>query len=232
MRAAHPGARDRPRPSPFSAEIRKTSSNTPSALSFSTSGSRSVRFMPSILLSTSAALALAVLQAFDDRVGVARRHGRSALATRSAASTIRSTASASSAPAQAALTMARSRRRRGLKMPGVSTNTIWVSPAHGDAAHRHARGLHLGGDDGDLGADQRIDQRGFAGIGRADDGGETAARASCASLHRLASIAPAASCSASRLEPPSPACRLMARAPAPRPRSAAHDRGLRARIRL
>ena len=25
--------------------------------------------------------------------------------------------------------MARSSRRRGLKMPGVSTNTIWVSPA-------------------------------------------------------------------------------------------------------
>ena len=46
--------------------------------------------------------------------------------------------------------------------------------AHRDAAHRHARGLHLVADDGDLGADQRIDQRGFAGIRRADDGGKAA----------------------------------------------------------
>ena len=51
-----------------------------------------------------------------------------ALAVRSAASTTSRMASASSAPAQAAPTMARSRRRRGLKMPGVSTNTVWVSP--------------------------------------------------------------------------------------------------------
>ena len=45
-----------------------------------------------------------------------------------------------------------------------------------DAAHDIARGLHLGRDDGDLGADQRVDQRRFAGVRRADDGDEAAAR--------------------------------------------------------
>ena len=44
------------------------------------------------------------------------------------ASTSTATTSASAAPPQAAVTMARSSRRRGAKMPGVSTNTIWVSP--------------------------------------------------------------------------------------------------------
>ena len=37
--------------------------------------------------------------------------------------------SASPAPPQAEVTMARSRRRFGLKMPGVSTNTICASPS-------------------------------------------------------------------------------------------------------
>ena len=39
------------------------------------------------------------------------------------------TTSASPAPPQAEVTMARSSRRRGLKMPGVSTKTIWVVPS-------------------------------------------------------------------------------------------------------
>ena len=47
-----------------------------------------------------------------------------------------------------------------------------------DAAHQRARGLHLGRDDRDLAADQRIDQRRLAGIGRADQRDEAAARAS------------------------------------------------------
>ena len=37
-----------------------------------------------------------------------------------------------------------------------------------DAAQQRARGLHLVGDDRHLGADQRVDQRRFADIGRAD----------------------------------------------------------------
>ena len=45
------------------------------------------------------------------------------------ASTSRTIRSASAAPPQAAATMARSRRRRGLKRPGVSTNTIWACPS-------------------------------------------------------------------------------------------------------
>ena len=45
-----------------------------------------------------------------------------------------------------------------------------------DAADQRAGGLHLARDDGDLGADQRIDQRGLADIGRADQRDEAAAR--------------------------------------------------------
>ncbi len=73
--------------------------------------------------------------------------------------------------------------------------------AHHDAAHIHPRGLHLGADNGDLGADQRIHQRGLAGIGRADHGGETAGGHFWpTNISRAA----AAACSASRLESPSP----------------------------
>ena len=84
---------------------------------------------------------------------------------------------------------------------------------HRDAAHQRARRLHLGRDDRDLAADQRIDQRRFAGIGRADQRDEAAARGFAASAQpskrsvctpsRL-SIAAAAACSATRLERPSP----------------------------
>ena len=45
------------------------------------------------------------------------------------ASISRTTTSASAAPPQAALTMARSRRRRGRKRPGVSTKTSWAAPS-------------------------------------------------------------------------------------------------------
>src|SRR5438552_13527857 len=45
-----------------------------------------------------------------------------------AASTSSSTRSASAAPCQAARTIERSSRRRGWKMPGVSTNTSWAAP--------------------------------------------------------------------------------------------------------
>ena len=46
---------------------------------------------------------------------------------------------------------------------------------HGDTDDPHARGLHLGRDDGDLGADQTVEQRRLADIGRADQGDESAA---------------------------------------------------------
>src|SRR5690349_3721829 len=46
-----------------------------------------------------------------------------------AASTSWTTMSASVAPCQAAATMARSSRFFGAKIPGVSTNTIWLSPS-------------------------------------------------------------------------------------------------------
>ncbi len=45
-----------------------------------------------------------------------------------------------------------------------------------DPAHDGARGLHLVGHDGDLGAHQRIGQRGLARIGRTQQGNEAAAR--------------------------------------------------------
>jgi hypothetical protein len=44
------------------------------------------------------------------------------------ASTSSRARSASCAPPQAAATIARSSRRRGWKMPGVSTSTIWLPP--------------------------------------------------------------------------------------------------------
>ena len=39
-----------------------------------------------------------------------------------------------------------------------------------DAEHPRARGLRLGADDRDLLADQRVHQRGFARVGRAENG--------------------------------------------------------------
>ena len=85
------------------------------------------------------------------------------------------TASASAAPAQAPSTIASSSLRCGLKMPGVSTKMIWLSPSITMARDARPRRLHLVRNDRDLGAGQRIDQRRLAGIGRADDGAETAA---------------------------------------------------------
>ena len=86
-----------------------------------------------------------------------------------------STTSASLAPPQAVVTMARSSRRCGRKMPGVSTKTICALSCDGDAAHDGAGRLHLVGDDRHLGADQLVDQRRLAGIGRADQGDEAGA---------------------------------------------------------
>ena len=94
--------------------------------------------------------------------------------------------------------MARSSRRRGAKMPGVSTKTIWLAPsmAMPRTGMRVVCTLWVTIDD--LGADQRVDQRRLAGVGRADDGDEAAAglgRVRCRLAHRRASTrlrAPAA----------------------------------------
>ena len=78
--------------------------------------------------------------------------------------------------------MARSSRRRGCEdAGGVDQHDLGVA-LHGHAAHREAGGLHLLGDDGDLGADQAVDQGRLAGVGRADDGGEAGAGGQCRSL--------------------------------------------------
>ena len=94
-------------------------------------------------------------------------------ATVSAAASITSTIrSASSAPAQAAATIARSSRRFGCEdARRVDQQDLRVALDR-DAHQPRARGLRLGADDRDLLADQRIDQGRLAGVGRADHGDE------------------------------------------------------------
>ncbi len=121
------------------------------------------------------------------------------------------------------MTMARSSRRlRREDARRVDQDDLRVA-VDGDAAHQRARRLHLVRDDGDLGADQRVEQRRLAGVGRADQRDETAARIGrrtgvCASvvlLQRSSTLSsfdalagraspPRRACSAARLEPPSP----------------------------
>ena len=59
-----------------------------------------------------------------------------------------------------------------LKMPGVSDEHDLAFGTMDDAVIGVARGLRFGRDDGDLGADQRIEQRGFADVGATDEHGE------------------------------------------------------------
>src|SRR3979490_3217768 len=98
----------------------------------------------------------------------------------SRASSSTQTRSASWAPLHAVDTMARSSRRFGRKMPGVSTRMIWallsMTMPRISAGAQPPRRLHLARHDRDLGADQRVDQRGFADIGSADQRDEAAAR--------------------------------------------------------
>ena len=71
--------------------------------------------------------------------------------------------SASLAPRQAASTIARSKRRRGSKIPGVSMNTIWLSSLSNP--HDANTGcLHLVRHYVDLGTDQPVDQCRLTGI--------------------------------------------------------------------
>ena len=165
----------------------------------------------SILLSTSS---------FGALTSPSRRRMSSASSSSPLRASMRTpTRSASCAPLQAVVTMARSSRRRGEKMPGVSTKINCDLVLNGDSADQRARRLHLVRDDADLRTDQRIEQRRFAGVGRADQGDEAALR--LGSLARFlarsdqpsslsadtptrVSMAAAAACSAARLEFPSP----------------------------
>ena len=91
-----------------------------------------------------------------------------------------------------------------------------------DAADQRARGLHLARDDRDLGADQRVDQRRLADIGRADQRDEAAARVAAGTLSAVqlslppptpsrSIITEAATFSAARLLPPTPSAGVQAR---------------------
>ena len=146
-------------------------------------------------------------------------------------STISRVRSASCAPPQAAATMARSSRRRGWKMPGVSTRMIWRAGVHHHRADAEARGLRLGRDDRHLAAGQRIHQRRLAGIRRADHGDQAAARRPGVRAAVLGGVgqvlvlvhvrcspksqASAAACSAARLVAPRPPPRGPPRRPSP-----------------
>ena len=63
----------------------------------------------------------------------------------------------------------------GREMPGVSTKTSWERPATAMPRGK-ARRLYLVRHDRNLAADQRVDQRRFADIGRADQRNESAPR--------------------------------------------------------
>ena len=71
-------------------------------------------------------------------------------------------------------------RVRGRCSPGVSTRISWASGAVHDAAHHGAGGLRLVGGDHDLLADQRVGQRGLAGVGPA----RRTTRSRCGSVAR------------------------------------------------
>ena len=103
---------------------------------------------------------------------MSRAAGPSGWAARSGASTIRITASASPAPGPGRFDHGAVEPAARLEDAGrVDQHQLRIAP-HGDAAHRHARRLHLVADDGDLGAHERIDQGGLARIRRADHGDE------------------------------------------------------------
>src|SRR5215475_628723 len=108
-------------PSPVRAQTMKVAEKATRALHSCARVSRRSFFTRSILLRTSRG---------GVRVSCNRPRMRSASSSRSLAASIsRATMSASVAPLQAASTMARSSRRRGAKMPGVSMNTSWLAPS-------------------------------------------------------------------------------------------------------
>ena len=81
--------------------------------------------------------------------------------------------------------MARSRRRRGLKMPGVSTSTIWASPSMATPRTGKRVVWTFWVTMETLCADQTVDQGRLAGVGRADHGDEAGAGRAIAHASRL-----------------------------------------------
>ena len=71
--------------------------------------------------------------------------------------------------------MARSSRRLRREDAGRVDEDDLGACRDGDAADERARRLHLVGDDRHLGADEAVEQRRLAGVGRADEGDEAAA---------------------------------------------------------
>ena len=135
-------------------------------------------------------------------------------------------ASASFAPAQADVTIARSSRRFGLKMPGVSTNTICVSPRMATPRTGMRVVCTLGVTMAIL-----VPTSAFTSVDLPAFGAPMIA----AKPHRVrharsnfVNIVFAAACSASRFDPPSPDGRIMARHADLDFRIAARGRGLRA----
>ena len=135
-------------PSPCAALIMNTCSGLSRAVRSAESPSSSLFFTRSILLNAMNR------GCWRRRASEIRSTSGFIPAAESITSRIRS---ASWAPVQAAATIARSSRRRGSKMPGVSTSRICVDLDR-DAHQPRTRGLRLGADDRDLLADQRIDQ--------------------------------------------------------------------------
>src|SRR5437667_8767860 len=105
-------------PSPESAEIMKVCSNFMRSLAACASASSFSRATRSILLRTS-------IFGCGTLASLAKIASASA-SNPSLASSSTQTRSASCAPVQAVITMARSSRRFGAKMPGVSTSTSWA----------------------------------------------------------------------------------------------------------
>ena len=87
----------------------------------------------------------------------------------------RQTTSASAAPDQAVSTMARSSRRFGAKMPGVSTKTTCDEPCMAMPRMIAPRRLYLVADYRHLGADQAVEKRRLAGVGSTDQRHEAGA---------------------------------------------------------
>ena len=121
------------------------------------------------------------------------------------------------APPQAEVTMARSSRRRGLKMPGVSTNTIWVVPSIAIPARAPAWSAPCG-TRSTPSSPRSVEKGGLAGVRRPDQGREARPRRPACRCWALqarpfsSSVQTpsrrrrlrAASCSAARFEVPTP----------------------------
>ena len=158
-------------PSPFSAEIMKVCSKVAALLAASASASRLSRLTVSILLRSST---------FGWRTSPSRESSASASSSMPLAGVDQQRHDIGVArPAPGGIDHRPVEPALRLEDAGrVDEDDLRaaVRPDHGDAAHDRARRLHLVADDGDLGADQPVDQRRLAGVGRADQRDEAAAR--------------------------------------------------------